>query len=122
MPTEPNSDLEIFTDLISGDIGWANGVVSNFRRIGRVGFQLSVISRSLTEPPTSDTDGNRYIPGAASTGAWAGHDDEVAVWDDDAGVYVFYPPSTGWVAYIEDEGVLSVYREDSALWSAGISI
>lgn len=36
-------------------------------------------SRALTAPPGSPSDGDAYIPAPTATGAWAGHEDEIAL-------------------------------------------
>lgn len=122
---EPNSGLFTFENLTAGDGGWAGNMVANWQRLGRVGFHLSIIDRDLTSPPGSPADGDRYIVGGGATGDWAGEDDNIAVFDADAstaGEWVFYTPSEGWVAYIEDEEKLSAYKGASVGWSAGIAI
>lgn len=64
-------------------------------------YQYNVKSRSLTTPPTSPTDGDRYIVGVGATGAWQGHDNEIA-WILN-GVWYFDVPAEGWITYVEDE-------------------
>jgi hypothetical protein len=91
---------------------------ANLLKLGRVGFHLSVIDRDLTAPPGSPTSGDTYIPAATATGDWAGHEDEIALWDGSD--WVFYTPRTGWVAFIEDESKLSAFYSSS--WSAGVAL
>ena len=74
--------------------------------------QLSVKDRDLTAPPGGEADGDRYIPAATATGAWAGRDGEIAAWQD--GAWAFHPPHEGWRVWIEDEDVLAVF--DGAAW------
>jgi hypothetical protein len=71
--------------------------------------QLAVLDRGLSEPPASPASGARYIVGANPTGAWSGHDDEVAAWQD--GAWAFYPPATGWFAWVQDESRFYVYSQ-----------
>jgi len=59
--------------------------------------QLSVISTSLTAPPGSPVDGDRYIIGSGATGAWAGKDLNVAL--SSSGAWVFLVPKVGWQAW-----------------------
>jgi hypothetical protein len=68
--------------------------------------QLAVADRDLNAPPSSPTDGQRFIVKASPspTGAWAGHGNHVAVWQD--GGWAFSAPKTGWLAFVVDEGVL----------------
>lgn len=117
--TEPNSQIE--HGWAEGDGGWAADMNNNLLRIGRVGFHLSVIDRNITDPSTlTPSDGDRYIVAASAVGDWAGQDGNVAVYDSASTAWVFYTPSIGWVAYIEDEEVLSAYKAGG--WSAGIAI
>lgn len=114
--TEPRSG--IFYGWSLGESGWNAQMDSNLLRIGRFGFHLSVKDRNLTAPPGTPTAGDTYIVAATATGAWAGKEANVAIWDGAA--WVFGAPRVGWLAYIEDEAVLSVYK--STGWSAGLAI
>lgn len=76
--------------------------------------QLAVESRTVAAPPASPADGQRWIVPAGATGAFAGHDDTIAVAQD--GVLGFVTPHTGWLCWIADEGVLLVH--DGSAWSA----
>lgn len=113
--TEPKSGLKY---------GWAvgdnfkNDMDANLLKIGRIGFHLSVKDRDLATPPGTPADGDTYIIAGSPTGAWSTHAGKIAVYD--GSVWVIYTPSTGWVAFIEDETKLSAYY--SGAWSAGISI
>ena len=59
--------------------------------------QLAVVSRTLTAPPGSPVDGERYIVASGATGAWATWDLNVAFWID--GAWVRLIPRPGWIAY-----------------------
>ncbi len=74
--------------------------------------QIAVLDRDLSAPPASPTDGDRYIVAANATGAWAGHDNAVAAWQD--GAWVFYAPREGWLAWVSDEDSLVAW--DGAAW------
>src|SRR5262245_59670219 len=67
--------------------------------------QLAVLDRDLATPPGSPSDGQRWIVAASPTGAWSGHANHVAAWQD--GAWHFYVPRTGWLAYVIDEGFLA---------------
>ena len=101
-----------------GESGWNTGMDENLLKIARVGVHLSIKDRDLTAPPGSPAAGDTYIVGESATGDWETHDKEVAVWGGSD--WVFYAPRTGWVAYIEDEEKLSVFK--AAGWSAGVAI
>ena len=59
--------------------------------------QLAVISTTLTVPPGSPVDGDRYIIGSGATGAWAGKDLNVAL--SSSGAWLFLVPKVGWTAW-----------------------
>src|SRR5882672_8949984 len=56
--------------------------------------QLAVLDRDLTAPPSSPAEGQRWIVKATGTGAWAGHNNAIAAWQD--GAWQFSPQQTGW--------------------------
>src|SRR6476660_6611711 len=63
--------------------------------------QLSVASRTLSEPPASPDGGSRYIVASGAGGAWAGQDGKVAAYQD--GAWAFYAPKEGWRAWAANE-------------------
>lgn len=72
-------------------------------------LQLAVLDRDLTAPPAGPAEGDRYIVAAGAAGAWAGHDGEVAAWQD--GAWAFLVPRPGWLAWVADEAAV-FYRTD----------
>lgn len=64
---------------------------------------LAVASRSVTSPPPTPADGERYLVRTPATGAWAGHEGELAVASD--GGWRYFQPRDGWIARIVDENV-----------------
>lgn len=64
--------------------------------------QLAVLDRDLAQPPASPAEGDRYIVAAGATGAWTGHDGEIAAFED--GAWMFHRPREGWLAFVADEG------------------
>ena len=70
--------------------------------------QLAVLDRDLTAPPGAPAEGERFIVKAGATGAWAGHDNAIAAWQD--GAWIFSAPKTGWIAFVADEGTLLVWN------------
>src|SRR4051812_20385096 len=66
--------------------------------------QLAALDRDLAAPPSSPSDGQRWIVAASPTAAWAGHASHVAAWQD--GSWRFYVPRLGWLVYVIDEGKL----------------
>lgn len=121
MPSTQDPRSGLYHGWSAGESGWGEQMSANLRRIGRVLTHLSVLDRDVSDPSTlTPADGDSYIIAAGATGDWAGYDGHVAVWDAGASAWTIYAPRTGWLAYIEDEQVLSVYR--AGAWSAGISI
>src|SRR5882757_5698557 len=70
--------------------------------------QLAVLDRDLTAPPGSPSEGQRWIVKSTATGAWAGHNNTIAAWQD--GAWQFSVPSAGWVAFVVDEGTLVTWN------------
>ena len=114
--TEPRSGLKYGWTL--GESGWKDDVDANWLWIGRYGSHLSVLDRDLATPPGSPAAGDTYIVAASPTGAWVAHAGHVAIWTGSA--WVFGTPRVGWLAYLEDEQKLTVFK--SGGWSAGIAI
>lgn len=81
-------------------------------------LHLAVESIGDTTPPATVLDGARYIVGVSATGAWAGHDNKLAMWIDNPGFWWFrdahfaynkaddtiYIYSTSWSAYATTPG------------------
>jgi len=72
--------------------------------------QLAVLDRDLNAPPGSPDEGARWIVKAspAPIGAWTGHGNDVAAWQD--GGWRFHAPKLGWVAYAVDEDALLIWN------------
>ncbi|MCF1708583.1 DUF2793 domain-containing protein [Tabrizicola sp. J26] len=82
-------------------------------RVLDVIVQLAVLSRSLTAPPAEPAPGERHIVGEAATGAWAGQDGKIAVFDIEG--WVFFAPLPGWRAEVLDDGASAVF--DGSAWT-----
>ena len=74
--------------------------------------QLAVRDAGRTAPPVAPAEGDRHIVGAGGSGAWAGADGKVAVWQD--GAWRFYAPAPGWVAYAQASNRFMAW--DGAHW------
>lgn len=61
--------------------------------------QLAVKSKTVTAPPGSPADGDRYIVPPSATGAWAGKEEDVVLWMKTE--WIFFAPKGGWIAYVE---------------------
>lgn len=70
-----------------------------------------VIDRHLIEPPSAPAQGDIYIVAADATGAWEGHEDEVAYFEQ---IWRFIVPNTGLMLWVADEGAF--YLFDGSGW------
>ncbi|MEL7176814.1 MAG: DUF2793 domain-containing protein [Pseudomonadota bacterium] len=64
--------------------------------------QLSVLSRSVSTPPSGVADGICYLVAAGATGAWTGHEGEIAIRSNNG--WIFVPMVNGWRLWVADEG------------------
>lgn len=69
--------------------------------------QLSVLSKAAAAPPGDPVEGDRYIVGAAPTGAWNGQAGRIAV--ARPGGWAIVAPRAGWIAWIADEEALALF-------------
>ena len=80
--------------------------------------QLSVLDRDRTEPPAEPSEGDRHIVAAPATGAWTGHENEIADWRD--ATWQFLAPRPGWIAWCIGDDALLCWT-DSA-WSVFVDV
>lgn len=76
--------------------------------------QLAVADRDLTAPPSSPSDGTRYLVATGASGAWDGQAGRIAAWQD--GAWSFLAPHEGWICWVADEDVALVF--DGTGWVA----
>lgn len=105
-----------------GDSGWNTGMDANLLWLARFGSQLSAKNRTTTAPPASPADGDTYLVAASATGAWAGKDGQIAVWDAQATTpaWAFGVPRAGWRCVIEAESKITTYL--AGVWTAGVAV
>lgn len=72
--------------------------------------QMAVLAQQ-NSPPGSPADGQRYIVGDTPTGAWVGHEADVAWYNGTAWQYL--TPEAGWLAWVVNEAALYVYNTGS---------
>lgn len=75
---------------------------------------LAVVSRVVATPPSSPTDGLRYLVPASPTGDWAGQVGKIALRMD--GIWRFITPREGFRLWVSDEDVLLSF--DGTNWVA----
>lgn len=97
-----------------GETGWGvAGFNPNFAAIETL-LHLTVLMVEST-PPGSPANGEAYIVGASATGAWAGREDDIAVWyTTGTPAWLYLTPATGYRAYNVDTGTYWLY--DGAGW------
>lgn len=79
----------------------------------------------LNTPPGSPADGDIYLVGTAGTGAWSGHNNEIATWDATGAVWTFETASTGDLLNNVDEntsGDNGVYKFNGSTWVLQTSV
>jgi hypothetical protein len=80
--------------------------------------QLAVLDRDLATPPGAPSGGQRWLVAASPTGAWVGHTNHIAAWQD--GAWQFSVPRVGWVTYVIDEGALLAWN--GTTWTSALSM
>lgn len=79
-------------------------------------LQLSVISRSVNTPPTSPSDGDRYLVGDTPSAEWLNQTGNLAFYV--AGSWRYSSPQVGWFVWVEDEAVYLSYS--GSAWGAAV--
>lgn len=74
----------------------------------------AVVAAGVNTPPAAPASGEAWIVGAAPTGAWAQHSDEIAAWS--AGGWTFLKPVAGYSAWNRADGAPMVF--DGTRWRA----
>lgn len=69
--------------------------------------QVAVLDRDLTAPPAAPKEGGCWIVAVGASGDWAGHESEIATWQD--GAWAFIASGTGWLAWVMDESAPCVW-------------
>jgi hypothetical protein len=87
-------------------------LADSMSEINPLDWQDSVTSFSGT-PPASPVDGERYVV-TSGTGAWAGHNDEIAQWNSGTLNWGFLPPNEGMT--LRDDTANQFYTYDGTDW------
>lgn len=90
-----------------GEDGWGSDMNNNLVNLGRFGFHLSVKNKTTATPPVSPAAGDAYIVATGATGAWAGKENQLAVWDDSA--WQFKAPRVGYTVLDESTNRINAY-------------
>lgn len=104
----PHLALALMAEVQEGAELLFNDVVNRLDAI----VQLSVIDRTRTTPPGgTPAEGDRYIVAAGATDAWAGKDDQIAIW---YGGWDFIVPIPGFRVWVVAESLW--LRRDGTFW------
>lgn len=80
--------------------------------IDNLKWLVPVLDKDLAEPPSSPTEGDRYIVASSATGDWAGKEDNIAEWN--GSTWVFTTPLLGMAVLVTDEK--NIYIFDDTDW------
>jgi hypothetical protein len=75
-------------------------------------IQVAVLDLTRTSPPSSPVEGERHVVASGATGAWAGHGNAIATWQD--GAWAFLAPRIGWCIWSVADDVMFVF--DGTHW------
>src|SRR5687767_3757985 len=114
MPT-PNRNIPYVPE---GTLNPAAGLNLSLNFIDAL-LQTAVIAMDLTAPPVSPTDGDLYIvagTGGTATGAWAGHEDDLARYVAEGTSWQFFAAGSEviLVLNLEDGGLYAYAVNDSS--------
>lgn len=91
------------TELVSAQAIPETTVNENLRYVSQGAGHFVFIDRDLTAPPGSPADGDCYLVATGGTGAWSGHDGDIAFYLSTA--WAFIEPLEGFTAGVQDENV-----------------
>jgi hypothetical protein len=81
-------------------------------RIIDTAIQIAVLDRTRIAPPTAPVEGQRHVVAAGASGAWGGHAQSIATWQD--GAWAFLAPKAGWCIWSIADDVMLVF--DGTAW------
>lgn len=98
MPLTPKYGLTLVEE------GQADAEVNVNDALNRIDLftNIWILDRDLTDAPGGESNGDVYLVDGTGTGAWVGHDDELAGYMDG---WVFQEVKPGMIAYVEDEDI-----------------
>lgn len=115
MPASNEQGLGLSYGWAFRESGWKDGMDTNLQVLGAVAGG-GVKDRDLTAPPGAPFASDAYIVAGGATGAWGGHDGELAIWSESlqTPAWVFVAPVLGLVVHVQDEGLY--VRWDGSAW------
>ena len=88
----PILGLNLLSEQQSGKATSVNDALLTIEQL----LSISVISRTITTPPSAPSNGDRYIVPAGATGVWAGRENQIAGYLNG---WRFNAPREGWLAW-----------------------
>jgi hypothetical protein len=79
-------------------------------------LQAVVEDMDLTAPPASPAEGGLWVVASGGSGAWAGHDGDLAHFI--GGAWAFYAPVEGMRLWVKDEAVSAHWTQSG--WETGV--
>lgn len=70
--------------------------------------QTAVEDRSRTAPPSSPVKGDMHVVAVGASGAWAGRDTQLAIWNGTA--WEFHAPKSGWRAWVKADQEMAYFN------------
>ena len=94
---------------IDGEDGWGGATNRSIRQLAYVGLHPTAKNSTTSTPPSSPTEGDKYIVASSPTGAWSTYNaNDIAVW----GRSLAAPGTLAWQRYIPFKGQ-GIYNEDT---------
>src|SRR6195952_2776963 len=117
--TTPQCWINLMTDtpnlglpFIEGSQAQKHVTHNEALRILDAAIQISVLDLTRTAPPSSPAEGERPVVASGASGAWAGHANAIASWQD--GAWAFLAPHAGWCIWSSADSVMFVF--DGTNW------
>jgi hypothetical protein len=111
MAVEKTPSLGLNFGWVDGDSNWGGAVNWNWILLDAVAVPFSK-SATVTTPPASPVEGDRYIVPTGATGVWAAHIGRIAYFASSQ--WVYYQPNRGWYQRLWDTRQTVVW--DGSAW------
>lgn len=107
MPATKQSNIGLWQGWVPGEDGWGDEMNYNLRSLDGL-VQASVID-VINDPPASPSAGDMYQVDETPTGAFSGHNGDLARWSGTE--WEFYTPKEGWRVYRLSNDRYRVFRD-----------
>ena len=99
-------DYRMATDFVNFKLANTDGIMQNMQLND---VTLTAVDDILSDPPTSGTDGDRYII-LNGTGEWLNKDDQIAQLSDSTAMsWIYYEPKTEQILYVTNKASKYIY-------------